>query len=114
MRIDSPEDRLLRLIKGKYRKKTESGESAKKGDAASFSTEITKKVFLKSKILKPPFLNALNRVFIGVFVILTVYLAYSLLFPAEKDADSLIKQKTGSAVPGAGREEEALLPGAED
>ena len=81
MKKDSPEDRLLRLIKGKYRKK----ETPKEPAAAptvdrSVSTEITKKIFLENKILKPSFLKPATKVLATLLVIAGIYVLNSFLF----------------------------------
>ena len=84
MRSDSPEDRLLHLIKGKYKKKSDAAQVQKTLGQKSISSELTKKVFLESKVLKPSHLNPVNQILVIILVTLLMYLAYSLLFPGHK------------------------------
>jgi hypothetical protein len=92
MRTDSPEDRLLRLIKGKYGKKSETGQ-APKAPGEAFITEASKKIFLKNKALRPIFSDSVNRFLILILILLAGYLAYSFLFPAHRDIDRFVEIK---------------------
>jgi hypothetical protein len=80
MRTDSPEDRLLHLIRGK--------SSGKKKVLVS---DVSKKILMKNKALKPLFSGAVNKILVIILVFLGAYLAYSLLFPVRGGMDYLIE-----------------------
>ena len=71
MHTDSPEDRLLRLIKGKHKKKRDIKQI--------------------SPALKPSFLKPVNKILTAILIALSGYFIYSLSFPVQKDIDSSIK-----------------------
>ena len=60
MSSDTPEDRLLRLIKGKYKKTGETEKTVPIEEKKSIINEATKSVFLNNKVFKPSFFRALN------------------------------------------------------
>ena len=80
MRTDSPEDRLLHLIKGK---------SGKKNAAVS---DMSKKIFMKNRALRPLFSGVVNKILVVMMVLLGAYLAYSFLFPVRGGMDYLIEE----------------------
>jgi len=97
MRADSPEDRLLRLIKGvKPGRKGNTGKTAPSGEE-SFLTALANKVFLKSKIFKPSFLNSLNKILPAVIAILLIYFIYNLLFIPRRDISLITGRGEGPA-----------------
>lgn len=93
MQMDSPEDRLLRLIKGKYKKKGDIRQ-APPGVRKPFLTGFIRNIFLKNKIFKPSFLKPINNILLAILIALSGYLAYTLLFSVEKDIDSLIEERS--------------------
>ena len=101
MRTDSPEDRLLRLIKGKYKKK-EPGATTGQGRPAtnteSFLTDVSKKIFLKNKRVKVLFSDTVNKVLVGILIAVGLYFAYSLLFPAERNIEYIIRKEEAAPV----------------
>ncbi|MFH1381145.1 MAG: hypothetical protein ABIH57_03130 [Candidatus Omnitrophota bacterium] len=86
MRVDSPEDRLLRLIKGKHKKKDDSAGQQEQGRNKSFLKGATKKFFLKNKIFKPSFLKIINRILVIVFIAALIYFVDIFFFNSHKDA----------------------------
>lgn len=85
MRTDSPEDRLLHLIKGKYKKKIEGEAPSSSKAKDTLLTEASKKIFMKNKALRPLFSDSINRILVIVMISLAGYLGYSLLFPAYRN-----------------------------
>lgn len=75
MHTDSPEDRLLGLIKGKHRK----------------NPDIKKEIFVKNKALRPLFSDSVNAVLIIMSILLAGYLGYNFLFPVHRNVDRLIE-----------------------
>lgn len=106
MRTDSsPEDRLLRLIKGKYKGKGETGGNSRAAQKESLLTDVSKKILLENKALRPLFSDSANRVLVFILIGLVAYLAYNLLFPA-LDLDNIIgKSRPGEERSGAVRAE---------
>lgn len=87
MRTDSPEDRLLRLIKGKYKKKTDTGKPTRSSGKDAFLTDVSKKIFLKNRIFQPLFSDSVNRILVIILIGLAGYLIYSLVFPVHRNID---------------------------
>jgi len=96
MRTDSPEDRLLRLIKGKYR-----GNGLKKAPLAEAKetaiTGVSKKIFLQNKALKPIFSDSVNRILVIILIVLAAYLAYSFIFPPYKGMNYFAENMKGAS-----------------
>ncbi|MBL7156745.1 MAG: hypothetical protein ISS92_01140 [Candidatus Omnitrophica bacterium] len=90
MRPDSPEDRLLHLIKGKYKKRSDTGEATPAVAQKSLFTEAVKKIFLKNKIFKPVFLKPINRILVAVLIIASIYFLDSFLYSPYKDIGSIV------------------------
>jgi len=88
--MDSPEERLLRLIKGKRKKDTkEALPPAESRPGKKLIVEgIIKKIFIKNKLLKSSFLMPVNRILIAALIILFGYFVYSIIFATQKDAGS--------------------------
>jgi len=96
MKAESPEDRLLRLIKGKY--KTDKGKNAPPPQVSKKPKQDTpvtrmKDLFLKVGFLKPSFLRAINKGFIVILVILLGYIFYLLIFPADNNLEQLLEEQ---------------------
>jgi len=113
---DSPEDRLLRLIKGKYRRRTEAKEASREVQKDTLLTDVSKKIFMQNKALRPLFSDSVNRVLAVILIILAGYLGYSLLFPSYRDLSRFIES---GQVTSEGRERPAedsasVSRGAED
>ncbi|MCQ9207476.1 MAG: hypothetical protein NG740_06335 [Omnitrophica bacterium] len=85
----SPEDRLLRLIKGKYKGRAEAVGNSRAARKESLLTDVSKKILLENKALRPLFSDSVNKIFVFVLIGLVAYLAYNLLFPPI-DLDSII------------------------
>lgn len=112
MPADSPEERLLRLIKGEHKKdRPKVKRSFQKGPAAGESLKISilKNRLLKNLLLKP----ATNIALIIVLAILSGYFIYNL-FIGVKDVDFLIKEKGSIPAGDTGPQEEFALPKTED
>ena len=86
MPTDSPEDRLLSLIKGKYKNGRKNQPSAQ-GSGGEALAEAGKKIFLKNKGMRAIFSDSINRILAIVLMILLGYLGYSLVFPAYRNID---------------------------
>ena len=98
MRMDSPEDKLLRLIKGKYKKKSDAKQTTVALSRKSFITEIAKKIFLKNKIFKPSFLKSINGILIAILILLLIYLVYIFLSNPYKDLIPIAQEKEVSSI----------------
>jgi len=99
MNQDSPEDRLLRLIKKDTSPNRENGIHkavfARKG---AFFTDLGRKIFLKRKVFKPSFFNPINKTLPVILVVLLAYLVYSFLFVPQKNMKPVTqKEKTLTA-----------------
>jgi|GEM_PF-2827638 len=79
MRKDSPEDRLLHLIKGKRNKEKEVEGEPQEAPVAekSILTKATKQIFLKNKLISPTLLTPINKILITVLVIAAIYFAHT-------------------------------------
>ena len=98
MKTESPEDRLLNLIKGKYRKKPEGKEAFRAGEK-TFLRGLAKKAFLQNKFFKSAAtLRSLNRGLIVLLVILLGYLSYTSIINLQRNIDSFVVIK-GDAEP---------------
>ena len=112
MKMDLPEERLLRLIKGKQAKPDKHGAHVgPAGGRNSILAEFIKNIFMKNKIIKISFLPPVNRILIAALIILCGYLIYGLVFPAPKDVDFAVEEG-GVSLPEAdtASDREALLP----
>lgn len=87
MPVNSPEDRLLRLIRGKHKKKGDDG-STDAGGNKSFVKDAAKKFFLKNKAFKPSFLKIANRILIVAFIVAAIYFVDAFFFTSHKDIGS--------------------------
>ena len=92
MEAGSPEDRLLNLIKGKYKKKDGTKESVRTEKRAVLA-DAAKRAFLKNKLFKPAFLQSLNRTLIVIALLISGYLVYSIIIHAQRDTDSYVIEK---------------------
>lgn len=92
MGTDSPEERLLRLIKGKSSKKDGIRESAHIDKGPGLS-EWFKKTLTDSRIFNPSFLKVINKALAAVLLILVLCGVYSLLASANRDAGFIGRQK---------------------
>lgn len=84
MRTDSPEDRLLKLIKGKG-KKREDQEAKEASAAPSLLADSFNKAILASKLLKPAFLASVNKALLAILIMMAAYLIWSFSFVKVKD-----------------------------
>lgn len=118
MRPDSPEDRLLRLIKGvKPRPKGDTGKTVASSGKEPFLAAFISKIFLKSRIFKPSFLSSANKILPIILAIISVYLIYSFLFMPRRDIKTIAGQKEGlprDIQASLGSQETALLPQREE
>ncbi|MFH1593485.1 MAG: hypothetical protein ABID09_02170 [Candidatus Omnitrophota bacterium] len=88
MRSDSPEDRLLRLIKGKYKKKGDTETTVPVEEKRSILTEATKTLFLNNKIFKPSFFRSANKILAAILILAIIYLVNNFISSPYKDADT--------------------------
>lgn len=89
MQTDSPEDRLLRLIKGKYRKKSDS-VAASSARQPFFLKALLVKVFRANKPVKSDIIKSVNMVLFFAVVILSLYLLLSVIAPLGRDSNGKI------------------------
>ena len=87
MPAESPEDRLLSLIKGKYKKKDMKLDEPRPGSKDTLLSDMSKKMFVENKALRPIFSDSVNRILVIVLILLTRYLGYSILFPVHRRVD---------------------------
>ena len=111
MRADSPEDRLLRLIKGKHQK-SDAKEISSFDKKPSFAL-FAKKIFLKSKIFKPSFLKSINKALAATLIILVIYFVSGFLIPPYKNIGYIIQEEGASPV-GTVPEEKPISSRVED
>lgn len=91
MLVESPEKRLLNLIRKKHKPKTDSGRE-KAHQLKTFLSGLIKIFILPNKVFKPLFLKSINRVLALVLVILSAYLLLSFFFPLNRDLEFLDKE----------------------
>ena len=78
-RDSAPEDKLLRLIKGKYKKKQETPHIVAT-EKSQFLRDAAKDVLLKNSIFKPSFLRTFNTLLLAIFIIAGVYFINVIFF----------------------------------
>lgn len=104
MKADSPEDRLLKLIKNKTRKGS-AGENARPGEDM-----ISKlgSIVINPNLLKPALVKTINRILLGVLVISLLYLILDILLARYRSlvpAENMIKEdiSAGRGIPAPGQ-----------
>jgi len=88
---ESPEDRLLKLIKGEPKKKAD-----KRIDSVNYSKLFqlkVSKVLVNAKIFSPRFFRLLNIAFIVLSSLVTIYIAYLFLFVDEYNLNFIEDEK---------------------
>ena len=83
-RDSAPEDKLLRLIKGKYKKKQEAPQVVMP-EKSQFLKNAAKDVLLKNSIFKPSFLRTFNIVLLAIFIVVGIYFINVVFFSSEKE-----------------------------
>jgi len=121
MHRDSPEERLLKLIKRKGRKGSEikehrgankpvEKEAVRSPQKESVLAEAMKNVFVRNKVVKVSFLKPVNRSLVIVSILLLLYFAYSIIFLTQTDLGVLVNEPVPAADDGdAGLEENGIL-----
>lgn len=112
--IMTPEERLLALIKGK--KEKPASPAIGNSDSKEIGPQaLSKKWFhlpgifkyglFKNKVFEPVFLKSFNKYLVGIFLILTAYLIFDILFiKPYKNIASLISRISTQAANPAGTE----------
>ena len=92
MPAESPEDRLLSLIKGKYKRTERRSSEPRPGSKDTLLSDMSKKIFVKNKALRPLFSDSVNRMLAIVLILLAGYLGYSILFPVHRRVDKYLEK----------------------
>jgi hypothetical protein len=104
MKMDLPEERLLRLIKGKHKKEDKP-----------VVTHAADNILLKNKKIRAPFLPSLNKALLALLIILCGYFIYSFIFPAGENISSVTGGGDASLPgPDAAIEQGSILPASPD
>ncbi len=96
--MESPETRLLNLIKNKPKRKKRPGGDGYPG-RKSFLAGITAFFSRGSRIVTPAFLKTVNRLLLLVFLGLSGYLIYSFVYPREDKPDFFISEMSVRTMP---------------
>ena len=113
MKTDSPEDRLLRLIKGKHKTK-ESLEGPCKAKRTFPALDSFRKLIRGKIALRPSSLASVNKTLSIILTLLAIYFIYNLFYIKSKDIDSAISKIEASKAVVDAESKETALPKAED
>jgi hypothetical protein len=91
MKIDSPEDRLLNLIKGKHKQKTERDKSSPQAEKP-LPEKAVKSKLPGIDIGNPSFLNPVNKVLLVILVLLSIYFVSTFLYTPYESLDTITER----------------------
>jgi len=91
---ESPEEKLLRLIKGEKNQKEEAAPENKiaSNNNNSLISDFAKKIFLNNKILKQATLKPINGVLFTMLFLSVAYLIYSFIFETPKSTNNRLER----------------------
>lgn len=95
MQRESPEERLLRLIKGDHKRGQRQRDSIRQPSSGSENITLARfinKIFIKSKIFKPSFLKPVNTILTVLLVISLGYLIYIFLSQTGQDVSNFTQE----------------------